>query len=213
MWGKDTWLGRLKRPWHRDTKGSPEGQWHSHGTWSWLHILARRDKESDLYICLLNSLNLYFSFSILLSIRLKKMNATKSEHLNSAHMTFPSHLITSIQFTSASHARPQSIKHAPWQRCSCPIITPIIKVQELWVKPSWLMDETNRFLNSFEQAPDQKQTKAGHSNIMLKNKGRQHCKRSSLCLQPPAASCGLPWGASMPAYLKTRSVFKVFRYE
>lgn len=178
------------------------------------HFSQERQGVWSLYLCLLNSLNLCFSLSILLSIRLKKKkkNATKSEHLNSAHMTFPSHLITSIQFTSASHARPQSIKHAPWQRRSCPTITPIIKVQELWVKPSWLMDETNRFLNSSKQAPDQKQTKAGHSNIMLKNKGRQHCKRSSL----PATTCCFMWlapGASMPAYLKTRSVFKVFRYE
>lgn len=63
-------------------------------------------------------------------------------------MTFPSSLIASIQFISASHARTQSIKHTLLQRSSCPIITPIIKVQELWVKPSWMMGETNKFLNS-----------------------------------------------------------------
>jgi hypothetical protein len=49
------------------------------------------------------------------------------------------------------------------------------------------MDETNRFLNSPKQAADQKQTKAGHSNITLENKGRQHCIRSSL----PATTCFL----------------------
>lgn len=42
----------------------------------------------------------------------KKINAAKSVCLNSAHMTFPSSLIASIQFISASHARPQSIKLA-----------------------------------------------------------------------------------------------------
>lgn len=64
-------------------------------------------------------------------------------------MTFPSSLIASIQFISASHARPQSIKHALLQRSSCPIITPIIKVEKLWVRPSQMMTgETNRFLNS-----------------------------------------------------------------
>lgn len=133
-----------------------------------------------------------------------------SEHLNSAHMTFPSHLITSIQFTSASHARPQSIKHAPWQRRSCPIITLIIRVQELWVRPSWLMGETNRFLNPSKQAPDKKQTKAGRSSIMLKNKAKQHRKRDSLSLQSPA-SRGWPWGASTQMHQNTCSVVKVFR--
>lgn len=128
------------------------------------------------------------------------MNATKSEHFNSAHMTFPSHLITSIQFTSASHARPQSIKHAPWQRRSCPIITPIIKVQELWVKPSWLTDETNRFLNSSKRAPDQKPTKAGHSNITLKNKAGKvakgavfACNRQLHVACPEEPACQHTW--------------------
>lgn len=70
-------------------------------------------------------------------------------------MTFPSHLIASIQFISASHARPQSIKHALLQRSSCPLITPIIKVQELWVRPSRLTAETNRFFNSPRQEANQ----------------------------------------------------------
>lgn len=79
----------------------------------------------------------------------KNNQCHKSVHLNSAHMTFPSSLIASIQFISASHARPQSIKHALLQRSSCPIITPIIKVEKLWVRPSQMMTgETNRFLNS-----------------------------------------------------------------
>ena len=76
-------------------------------------------------------------------------------------MTFPPSLIASIQFISASHARPQSIKHALLQRSSCPLITPIIKVQELRVRTSRMTDETNRFLNSpkagFKQEANQSQ--------------------------------------------------------
>lgn len=98
------------------------------------------------------SLPLFFSLHPFLC-KLKKKQQKKNQchkpvRLNSAHMTFPSSLIASIQFISASHARPQSIKHALLQRSSCPIITPIIKVQELWVRPSQMMGETNRFLNS-----------------------------------------------------------------
>lgn len=64
-------------------------------------------------------------------------------------MTFPSNLIASIQFISPSHARPQSIKHALLQSSSCPVITPIIKMQGLWVRPSRMnVGETNRFVNS-----------------------------------------------------------------
>lgn len=92
-----------------------------------------------------------FSFcSSLRKFKKKKMKCHKSVCLNSAHMTFPSSLIASIQFISASHARPQSIKHALLQRSSCPIITPIIKAQELWVRPSRMTGETNRFLNSLK---------------------------------------------------------------
>lgn len=151
IWGKDTWLGRGS-----SAPSSETPRVHLKG--NDIHTVLGLDKESDLCICLLNALNLYFSFPILLSIRpkKKKMNATKSEHLNSAHMTFPSHLITSIQFTSASHARPQSIKHAPWQRRSCPIITPIIKVQELWV--AQLADGWNKQVFKFIGAGSRPET-------------------------------------------------------
>lgn len=102
--------------------------------------------------------------------KLKKKNQChKSVCLNSAHMTFPSSLIASIQFISASHARPQSIKHALLQRSSCPIITPIIKVQKLWVRPSRMMTgETNRFLNSPKAG--RKQIKASPSTIGPKSR-------------------------------------------
>lgn len=95
------------------------------------------------------SLPLFFSLHpSLCNLKKKKIQCHKTVHLNSAHMTFPPSLIASIQFISASHARPQSIKHALLQRSSCPIITPIIKVQELRVRTSRMTDETNRFLNS-----------------------------------------------------------------
>lgn len=105
---------------------------------------------------LYSSLFLYFSLSIHLSVS-QENKCHKSARLNSAHTTFPSHLIASIQFISASHARPQSIKHALLQRSSCPLITPIIKVQESWVRPSRLTGETNRFFNSPRQEANQSQ--------------------------------------------------------
>lgn len=107
-----------------------------------------------VFSCLPHSLGLFLSFLPLFfplhpsRCKLKKNQCHKSVCLNSAHMTFPSSLIASIQFISASHATPQSIKHALLQRSSCPIITPIIKMQELWVRPSQMTGETNRFLNS-----------------------------------------------------------------
>lgn len=91
------------------------------------------------------SLPLFFSLHPSLC-NFKKKNSMPQDY--SAHMTFPPSLIASIQFISASHARPQSIKHALLQRSSCPLITPIIKVQELRVRTSRMTDETNRFLNS-----------------------------------------------------------------
>lgn len=112
---------------------------------------------------------LFFSLHpFLCKLRGKKCH--KPVCLNSAHMTFPSNLIASIQFISASHARPQSIKHALLQRSSCPIITPIIKVQELWVGPSQMMGETNRFLNSPRASFGRKQIKASHSTIRLESR-------------------------------------------
>ena len=111
-----------------------------------------------VFSCLPHSLGLFLSFLPLffplhpsrckLKKKKEKNQCHKSVCLNSAHMTFPSSLIASIQFISVSHATPQSIKHALLQRSSCPIITPIIKVQELWVRPSRMTGETNRFLNS-----------------------------------------------------------------
>ena len=98
-------------------------------------------------ISLLSSF-IFLSPPFSVQLKKKKIQCHKTVHLNSAHMTFPPSLIASIQFISASHARPQSIKHALLQRSSCPLITPIIKVQELRVRTSRMTDETNRFLNS-----------------------------------------------------------------
>ena len=110
---------------------------------------------------ILFSLPLFFSFHPSLCNLKKKIQCHQNVHLNSAHMIFLPSLIASMQLISSSHARPQSIKHALLQRSSCPIITPIIKVQELWVRPSRMTDETNRFLNSpkagFRQEANQSQ--------------------------------------------------------
>lgn len=53
---------------------------------------------------------LFFLFKFFsVQLKKKKIQCHKTVHLNSAHMTFPPSLIASIQFISASHARPQSI--------------------------------------------------------------------------------------------------------
>ena len=119
----------------------------------------------------------------------KKNQCHKSVRLNSAHMTFPSSLIASIQFISASHARPQSIKQALLQRSSCPIITPIIKMQELWVRSSQMMSgETNRFLNSPKAG--RKQVKARQSTIRLPSKNTGALAQMEIWESPPSQPSG-----------------------
>lgn len=80
-------------------------------------------------------------------------------------MTFPSSLIASIQFISASHARPQSIKHALLQRSSCPIITPIIKSAGIMGKAQPDDGRNKQVFNS-----GRKQIKASHSTIRLESR-------------------------------------------
>lgn len=110
---------------------------------------------------------LYFSLSTLFCVKLKKKKnqCHKPVRLNSAHMTFPSSLIASIQFISASHARPQSIKHALLQRSSCPIITPIIKSAGIMGKAQPDDGRNKQVFNS-----GRKQIKASHSTIRLESR-------------------------------------------
>lgn len=137
------------------------------------------------------SLLLFFSLHpSLYKFKKKKNQCHKSLSLNSAYVTFPYSLTASIQFISTSHARPQSIKHALLQRSSCPIITSIIKVQKLWVRPRRMMTgETNKFLNS--PKADRKQIKAGTTTIRLESKNTRTLVQMQIWASPCSQQVGM----------------------
>lgn len=100
----------------------------------------------------------------------------KSVRWNSAHVTFPSDLIASIQSASASHARPQGMKCALSQRSSCPVRTSTYKEKEVWVKPNGA-NETNRLSPSPRASKQEASQSFTTSSISFE---REHWKLKGL---------------------------------